>query len=138
MKIFLESLALIYLFIFSLYHVITGIISVFFPKFSLKFYKAIYGVQPKETEQLLLTFKPWGNLALSTGVIGLFIFFNISLYFPLLIAFCLLLGIRIWYRTIFYSQAKKIFKITPFNNVKMIVIQLLGLFLFFHYLLPRL
>ncbi|MCH7850906.1 MAG: hypothetical protein IH845_04660, partial [Nanoarchaeota archaeon] len=42
---FVEILALVYLLLFSIYHLFTGIVSVFFSEFALKFYKKIYGLE---------------------------------------------------------------------------------------------
>ena len=76
----LEIATLIYLFLFSCYHIITGVISVFFPNFAIRFYKMLYGFHPKETEQLKMTLRPWGNFAIVTGVIGFMVLYNIDRY----------------------------------------------------------
>ncbi|MDO8659829.1 MAG: hypothetical protein Q7K54_04505 [Candidatus Parcubacteria bacterium] len=132
MSSLIENLAWFYLFLFSLYHVVTGIISIFFPNFSLKFYKVIYGIQPIETKQLLITFKPWGSFAFIMGVISFFVFFNINTYYNLLLTFIALLILRIWYRSVFYDSAKEFFKISFYHNLKMIIIQVIGVILFFY------
>ena len=124
---------IIYLFLFSLYHIITGMVSIFFPNFSLKLYKKIYGFEPKETKQLLLTFKPWGNLALTIGIIGFITLYNIYIFYPILFALGLLLIIRVWYRFIYSKDIKKEFNINSNKNWKMIIMQLIGAVLFFSF-----
>lgn len=130
---FVEILALVYLLLFSIYHLFTGIVSVFFSEFALKFYKKIYGFEPKETKLLKMNLKPWGNLALNLGVIGFIIFFNIDRYFLILFAFAFLLIIRIWYRITYRDYMKSELKISSFNNWKLIIIQLVGAVLFILY-----
>lgn len=130
MPLVLEILTLIYLFLFSLYHVITGTVSVFFPNFALKFYKTLYGFHPKETEQLKITLRPWGNFAIVTGVIGFIVLYDLDRFFLILFPFASLLIIRIWYRLILRKQLYKDLKVTRVQNWRMILIQLLGAILF--------
>lgn len=127
---FLGSLSIIYLFFFSLYHVITGIVSVFFSDFALKFYKKIYGFQPKETVQLKMTFKPWGNFALITGFIGFIVLSDLDKYLMILFPFALLLIIRIGYRVLLREELYKNLKINKYQNWRMVIIQLTGAILF--------
>ena len=119
-----------YLFLFSLYHIITGIISVFFSDFALKFYKSIYGFQPKETKQLKMTFKPWGNLALVMGIVGFIVFFDLERFSPILFAFSTLLLIRVWYRIVLRAQLYQELGIQKSQNWRMIIIQIIGVVLF--------
>jgi len=126
----LEIATLIYLFLFSCYHIITGVISVFFPNFAIRFYKMLYGFHPKETEQLKMTLRPWGNFAIVTGVIGFMVLYNIDRFFLILFPFALLLSIRIWYRLELRSQLYRDLKVTKLQNWRMIIIQLLGAVLF--------
>ena len=126
----IETLAEIYLFLFSLYHVFTGIISVFFTKFAIRFYQKTYGFHPISINQLLIDAKPWGNLALVVGIIGFMTFFNLNVYFPILFVFCLLLSIRIGYRVYMQDQLYNDMKMKRSENIRMIIIQLMGIFLF--------
>src|SRR5262245_45764206 len=61
-----------YLFGFSVYHVFTGMVSMFFPTFAMSFYKGLYGYDPVERKHLVLILKPWGALAFFAGFVGLF------------------------------------------------------------------
>jgi hypothetical protein len=130
MSSFVEILTLTYLLLFSVYHIITGVVSVFFPNFALKFYKTIYGFHPKETEQLKMTLRPWGNFAIMTGVTGFIVLFNLEKFFLFLLPFSLLLLIRIWYRLTLRKQLYKELKVKSIQNWRMIIIQLIGAILF--------
>src|SRR3989344_3976863 len=126
----LEIATLNYLFLFSCYHIITGVISVFFPNFALRFYRILYGFHPKETEQLKMTLRPWGNFAIAIGVIGFMVLYNMDKFFLILFPFALLLLIRIGYRLKLRSQLYRDLKVTKVQNWRMIIIQLLGIILF--------
>lgn len=102
----------------------------FFPNFALKFYKTIYGFHPKETEQLKMTLRPWGNFAIMTGVTGFIVLFNLEKFFLFLLPFSLLLLIRIWYRLTLRKQLYKELKVKSIQNWRMIIIQLIGAILF--------
>ena len=114
---FIEYAAISYLFLFSLYHVITGIISVFFPKFALKFNKLVYGFKPSDIPQYLLIVRPWGNFALSVGIIGFIVLIKLDDYYLILFAFIILLLIRIGYRIVLRDEIKKTFKIGYHQNL---------------------
>lgn len=131
---FLEIITAAYLFLFSLYHILTGIVSVFFPEYSLKFYKKIYGFNPKETKQLLMTFKPWGNLALAVGFIGFIVLFDLNKYYLLLAPLTLLLLIRVWYRFLYRREIKTEWGITLKQNLRMIITQLTGAIIYLAYI----
>lgn len=133
----LNFITVIYLFLFSLYHILTGILSVFFSKSALRFYRVIYGFQPAETNQLLLIMKPWGNLALAIGIIGFITVFNINSYYPIMFAFVILLTIRIGYRIMLRRKLKIIFKISPSQNWRIIVIQILGAIIFLAFIFSK-
>lgn len=133
----LNFVTIVYLFMFSLYHFTTGIISVFLSKFALKLNKFIYGFRPIEENQLLLTFKPWGNLALAIGIIGFITLFNINYYYPIMFAFVVLLTIRAGYRIILRRELKTIFKIKPSQNWRMIIIQIIGATIFLTFIFSK-
>lgn len=130
---FLRIATTIYLFLFSLYHVFTGLISIFFPDFALKFYKSVYGFHPIETQQLKMTLKPWGNLAMVMGIIGFIVLSDLKRYGFILFAFSILLLIRIWYRFTLRKQLISKLNMTPPQNQRMIIIQIIGALLFFLY-----
>ena len=130
MESILNSLTISYLFLFSLYHAITGVVSVFFPDFALRFYRILYGFHPKETEQLKITLRPWGNFAIAIGFIGFIVLFNLEKFFVILFPFALLLLIRVIYRVNLRNQLYKDLKVTKMQNWRMILIQLLGVILF--------
>ena len=130
MERFFEIIAVTYLFLFSIYHLITGIISVFFPKVALRFNKFMYGFQPIEKTQYFLIVRPWGNLALTIGIIGFIVLINIDDYYIILFAFIILLLIRIGYRIALRKELKKTLKITYTQNLRAILIQILGIIIF--------
>jgi len=108
----------------------TGLVSIFFPDTALMIYRRIYGIHPIELKQLKLTFRPWGNLALTVGLIGFVSLQDMVLYKEIIIMFSVLLLIRIGYRTYFQKKLKALFKITYSQNICMIIIQLIGVALF--------
>lgn len=134
----LRITTIVYLSLFSFYHVITGIISVFFPNFSLKFYKKIYGLQPPETKQLLMTFKPWGGLSITAGIVGFIVLTDIDRNYLFLFSFFVLLAIRFWARILYRKELGEDFKVTPFQNLRMITLQGIGAVLFLLFPLFRL
>lgn len=133
-----DTLTFIYLFLFALYHLITGVVSVFFSDFALKFYKVLYGFQPKETKQLKMTFKPWGSFAISTGIAAFVVLINLERYFLMLIPFAILLILRIGYRLGFRRELKNYWKVSFMQNWRMILIQLIGVILFCLFVINRL
>jgi hypothetical protein len=124
-----------YLFLFSLYHVLTGIVSVFFSDYSLKIYAKIYGYQPKEKKQLLMTFKPWGTMAIGIGLIGFITLMSLEIYSLMLIAFIVVLGVRAGYRFFLRSDLYDYWSVKPLQNWRMILIQLMGIGIFVSYLI---
>ena len=127
---FIEFLTIGYLFLFSLYHIVTGVTSVFFPRLALKFNKILYGFQPTDTIQYFLIVRPWGNLALAVGIIGFIVLVNLDKYYPILFVFIILLLIRIGYRIILRKELKKTFKISYAQNLRAILIQIAGIVIF--------
>jgi len=123
-------LAEMYLLLFSIYHIFQGILSVFFSDFAIEFNKKVYGFKPKETEQLKMNLKPWGSLALTMGVIGLIVYFNIETYSLILIGFSLLLFLRISYRMYYHKKIKEYWGVTIYQNIITILIQIIGILLF--------
>ncbi len=131
-------LVIIYLFLFSLYHVLTGVVSVFLSEYSLKIYKKIYGYHPKETKQLVMTFKPWGTMAIGLGVVGFIALFNLEVYYLMLIAFIVVLGIRAGYRVFLRKELYSYWNVKPIQNWRMIIIQLGGVLLFTIFVIGKL
>lgn len=136
--LFLDYLAILYLFLFSLYHIVQGIISVFFPDSAIKFNKFLYGFELREKKQLKLSLRPWGSFAFVIGIIGFIVLFNIEEYSLILIAFTILLSFRVGYRILLYNQLKKLLKLTKIQNWRMIIVQVIGIVLFVLFLIRRL
>ena len=136
--LFLDSLAYIYLFLFSIYHLIQGTVSVFFPDFAIKFNEVLYGFKPREKEQLKMTFKPWGSFAFAAGVSGFLVLINMEKYFLFLIPFAILLIFRAGYRLILKKEIMGYWKVTKIQNWRMMIIQLIGFLLFTIFVISRL
>ncbi len=134
----LDLLAAVYLFLFSFYHVIQGFLSVFFSDYALKFNEAVYGFHSKEKEQLKMTFKPWGSFSIAIGIIGFLVLFDLEKYFIILIGFASLLLLRAGYRVSLREKIYVYWKASPFQNWRMIVIQLIGIALFLTFVITRL
>jgi len=134
----LDTLAYIYLLLFSIYHIIQGTASVFFPNFAIKFNEVLYGFKPKEKEQLKMTFRPWGSFAFAIGVSGFLVLMNMEEYFLFLIPFIILLIFRAGYRFILKKEIMDYWKVTKIQNWRMIIIQLIGFLLFTIFVISRL
>lgn len=135
--IFSDLLAFVYLFLFSLYHVVQGAISVFFSDYALKFNEFLYGFHSREKKQLKMTLKPWGSFSLAIGVIGFLVFFNLEKYHLILIGFILLLLLRAGYRILLRKKLYSYWKASPSQNWRMIIIQLIGIILFILFIIKR-
>ena len=116
-----------YLFILSLYHVFTGVVSFFFPEFAIQFYKRIYDCEPQHKKQLLINLRPWGALALFAGIVGLFAAYNPLAYRGVIIGLCVLLTLRINYRYMLRKELKDIGGIRPHRNLISITIIAMGI-----------
>jgi hypothetical protein len=106
----------IFLYIFSIYHMITGIVSMFFPDFAMSFYKILYGYDPIERKHVSLIFKPWGALAAFAGLTGLFAAGNPERYRGVVLSLIILLILRIYYRLRFEHELFSIGGIPPYRN----------------------
>ena len=137
-KEILDWLAVAGLVLFTIYHVLTGIIGGAFSKYSLKFYKAIYGFQPRETEQLLMTFKPWGTLAFVVGLMGFVMLLDIERYSLMFIPMATLLVLRMGYRLYWRQNMYDFWQISPAQNWRQITIQFIGAVLFIIYAISHL
>lgn len=129
------SLALAYFAVFNLYHIVTGTVSVFFPEFSIRFYKALYHFEPIERKQYFLMLKPWGALSIHAGVLGFFVLSNLERYYPLLIPYFLLISIRAAYRILFRKEIAALFEVDlrrNITNIGMLVLDLLVFALLFY------
>ncbi len=134
----IDILTLTYLVIFSIYHIIQGIMSVFFSEKAIKFNEKLYGYRPKETKQLIMNLKPWGSLALAVGVIGLIVALDINKYFIFLLVFAFLLGLRIGYRIIFRKSIYDYWQVSLWQNWRTILIQIIGIIIFSLFVINRL
>ena len=104
------------LLILSIYHIITGIVSAFFFKFALKFYKKLYDQSVQDNEIMFLILKPWGALAIFSGIAGLFAFFDPERYIGVIIGIIILLTLRIWFRYKYRKQMYRLFNTKPHRN----------------------
>ena len=134
----LDWLAVASLALFSIYHVLTGVIGGAFSEYSLKFYRTIYGFQPRETEQLLMTFKPWGTLAFVVGLMGFVMLLDIERYSLMFIPMAALLVLRMGYRLYWRQKMYEFWQISPAQNWRQIIIQFSGAVLFIIYAISRL
>jgi len=134
----IDNLTLLYLLIFSIYHIIQGVISVFFSREAIKFNEKLYGYRPRETKELIMNLKPWGSLAFVVGITGLIVALDINKYFIFLLAFASLLGLRIGYRIIFRNSIYNYWQVSLWQNWRTILIQIIGIILFLLYSFSRL
>lgn len=102
--------------VLSTYHLVTGVVSVCFPEFSLAFYRALYHFHPQATEQYFMILKPWGALAFCAGVVGLFACHDPRRYRGVVLALAVLLTIRCGYRTLFADDMARVFLIDGARN----------------------
>jgi hypothetical protein len=128
----------VFLYLFSLYHVITGIISMFFPNFAMSFYKSLYGYDPIERKHLVLILKPWGALAAFAGFVGLFAARDPKRYLGVVLGLALLLLLRIYYRLRFERELLSVGGIPPQRNRVSLAILLFGVLILGAWLLMRL
>ena len=75
----IEYINIGYVSLLSIYHVFTGVISMFFPNFAFHFYKKFYGCDPLSKDMLVIVLKPWGALSIFAGIMGLFAVWAITL-----------------------------------------------------------
>jgi len=102
--------------VLSAYHVVTGVVSVGFPRFSERFYQALYHFHPQMTEQYTLVLKPWGALALFAGVVGGFAAWDPERYPGVVLAVAGLLALRVGYRTVFAADMTRVFRVDRRRN----------------------
>jgi hypothetical protein len=112
----ITTICSIYLTILSIYHVITGILSFWFPSVAFRFYKKMYGCDPEERRQLSLIMKPWGALAIFAGICGGFAASNPARYIGVTLALWILLILRIAYRFFYRAELLHVGKIPPHRN----------------------
>lgn len=117
----MESLCRGYLCVLSVYHLFTGIVSMFFPDFAMNFYRWFYRCEPADRADLFLILKPWGALAAFAGVVGLFAAVDPTRYQGVIIGLILLLLFRIYYRLAFARRLEQHANITPRRNLVSIV-----------------
>lgn len=94
----------IYLGILSGYHIVTGIVSMFFPEFAMEFYKKLYHCEPLKRDDLFLIMKPWGALAAFAGIVGCYAASDPVRYEGVIRGLILLLVFRIYYRLAFARE----------------------------------
>lgn len=106
-----------YLYILSGYHLFTGVVSMFFPGFAMRFYKWFYGCEPPDREDLYLILKPWGALAAFAGIAGLYAAEDPHRYRGVILGLILLLSFRIYYRMAFAGKLAKHARIPRRRNM---------------------
>ena len=97
----MNTLCQTYLYILSVYHLFTGVVSMFFPDFAMTFYKWFYSCEPPDREDLFLILKPWGALAAFAGIAGLYAAGDPTRYKGVVLGLILLLSYRMYYRLAF-------------------------------------
>lgn len=97
----MEHVCRTYLCILSMYHLFTGIVSMFFPGFAMEFYRWFYRCEPSQRQDLYLILKPWGALAAFAGVAGLYAAVDPLRYRGVILGLIFLLCFRIYYRLTF-------------------------------------
>jgi hypothetical protein len=123
----LEETASWYLIALSIYHLWTGFISYFAPEAAMRFYRSAYGANPIEQRHLRIILRPWGALAVFTGVAGLSAVWQPSSRHWIEAGLLLLLAMRIGYRIGLRSELAEISRITLTRNWSSIAILLGGL-----------
>lgn len=126
MKYF-EVIVRIYLCVFSIYHVTTGIVSFFFPNFSKFFYKKLYDFHYELTPELFLVAKPWGALCISTGIAAFFACIYPFNYQGVIYSLIVLLLLRAVYRFKFRFMMKEVIKTDIKRNYLNIALILFGI-----------
>lgn len=122
----ITNICRVYLAILSIYHMITGILSFWFPGIAFRFYKKMYGCDPAERRQLTLVMKPWGALALFAGICGAFSAADPARYVGIVLALWILLILRIVYRFLYRGELQCIGKIQPHRNIASILVISIG------------
>lgn len=123
----MDTLCRIYLCILSAYHLFTGIVSMFFPKFAMDFYKRFYSCTPPDREDLFLILKPWGALAVFAGIAGFYAAADPGRYRGVILGLILLLAFRIYYRTVFGRMLARHANIPSRRNILNIAMIALGI-----------
>jgi len=127
MKSEVNLIFLCYLWILSVYHVFTGIISFFFPEQALSFYKKFYDCNPVERKHLVIVLKPWGALAVFAGIAGIFAALDPGKCKGTVAGLAILLAMRIYYRIAFRDMLRDISGISPHRNLMNICLLLVGI-----------
>ena len=112
----IEYINIGYVSLLSIYHVFTGVISMFFPNFAFYFYKKFYGCDPLSKDMLVIVLKPWGALSIFAGIMGLFAVYDPERYIGVIVSLVLLLFLRIYYRLFFEKDLYSKGKISPLRN----------------------
>lgn len=130
----MDTVCRLYLAVLSLYHVVSGILSYFFPNFAMSFYKALYACDPVERRHLALILKPWGALAVCAGICGLFAAADPARYRGVVVALAVLLAARIGYRLACRKKLQEISGIPARRNLISTAVILAGLLILLSWL----
>lgn len=113
---FLDLLSTVILLLLSADHLVTGVLSYFFPNKVIHFGRIFFGANVQLSRDSLILLRPWGALGIFAGIIGLFpILAPLSygyIYYPLLI----LLIMRISYRAVLHDEIKNALGISRKRN----------------------
>lgn len=105
-----------YLLFISCYHVATGVVSMFFPRFAMRFYRGLYACNPVESRHVALILKPWGALSAFAGFVGIIAWQDPGRYSGVVLGIIFLLLYRFYYRAKFEHQLFAISGIPPHRN----------------------
>ncbi len=101
----------------ALDHLFTGTLALFFPKKAIKMYQTIFGAQVPESREYFVILKPWGALGIFAGLVGLLPIIDPQKYKLVLVAFVILLIMRLIYRLRFQKDTKNFLRLSGKRNL---------------------
>ena len=113
----LETLCRAVLALLAGYHLLTGVVAVWFPDWSFSFYDQLYHFDPRDTAQYRLILKPWGAYALFTGAVLVPACVDPRRLRPVIVVLCGLLCLRCGYRLAFAEEGYAVFGIDGVRNL---------------------
>ena len=122
----MDTVCALYLGALSSYHVVTGVLSAFFPRKALRFYREVYAYDAGERRYVSLMLRPWGALALFAGIAGLFAAVDPRRYFGVVLGLAILLGTRIGLRMGFEAEVASVLGIPRRRNRLNVALLALG------------
>ena len=94
----MTELVVIYLWILSGYHVLSGAVSFCLPAVALALYRRLYGCEPPERRHLAVILRPWGALSVAMGIAGCAAAWDPAAARGTVLALAVLLALRLIYR----------------------------------------